>query len=72
MAASQIRISLSGKAIVITAANRDIGLGIADCCLSNDVQVVYSIDIGDVGEELNAVSQQYPGKLRAVKADVTE
>lgn len=68
---SQSKISLAGKVIAITGANRGIGLGIADCCLSNDAQAVYSIDVGDTGEEWEAVSKRYPGKLHALKADVT-
>ena len=68
---TQSRISLAGKVIAITGANRGIGLGIADCCLSNDAQAVYSIDVGDTGEEWEAVSKRYPGKLHALKADVT-
>lgn len=69
--APQKKVSLSGKIIAITGANRGIGLGVADCCLSNDAEAVYSIDIGDTGDEFEAVSKQYPGKLRAIKADVT-
>ena len=56
---------------VVTGANRGIGLGIADCCLSNDAQAVYSIDIGETGDEFKAVSDRYPGKMHAIKADVT-
>ncbi|RMY99667.1 hypothetical protein D0862_07031 [Hortaea werneckii] len=67
---TQSKISLAGKVIAITGANRGIGLGIADCCLSNDAQAVYSIDVGDTGEEWEAVSKRYPGKLHALKADV--
>ncbi|EME87421.1 uncharacterized protein MYCFIDRAFT_28682 [Pseudocercospora fijiensis CIRAD86] len=67
----QKKISLSGKVIAITGANRGIGLGVADCCLENDAAMVYSIDIGDPGEEFESVAKQHPGKLRAIKADVT-
>lgn len=67
----QKKISLSGKVIAITGANRGIGLGIADCCLENDAELVYSIDIGETGDEFESVSKQHPGKLRAIKADVT-
>lgn len=56
---------------MLHSANRGIGLGIADCCLSNDAAAVYSIDIGDTGDEFEAISKQYPGKLHAIKADVT-
>ncbi|KXT17928.1 hypothetical protein AC579_5896 [Pseudocercospora musae] len=67
----QKKISLSGKVIAITGANRGIGLGIADCCLENDASLVYSIDIGDTADEFESVAKQHPGKLRAIKADVT-
>lgn len=68
----QKQITLSGKVIAITGANRGIGLGIADCCLSNDAAAVYSIDIGETGEEFDSVAKQHPGKLHAIKADVTK
>ncbi|KAK5112806.1 hypothetical protein LTR85_011140 [Meristemomyces frigidus] len=71
-AAPQTKISLSGKVIAITGANQGIGLGIAECCLSNDAQAVYSLDIGEVGDEFLSVSKRYAGKLHAVKADVTK
>lgn len=69
---AQTKISLAGKVIAITGANRGIGLGIADCCLSNDAHAVYSIDVGETGDEWEAVSKRYPGKLHALKADVTK
>ena len=65
----QKQITLSGKVIAITGANRGIGLGIADCCLSNDAAAVYSIDIGETGEEFESVAKQHPGKLHAIKAE---
>lgn len=55
----------------ITGANKGIGLGIADCCLANDAKAVYSIDIGETGDDFKRVSDQYPGKLHAISADVT-
>lgn len=68
----QKKIQLEGKVIAITGANRGIGLGIADCCLSNGASRVYSIDIGDTGEEFAALSSKYPNQLFAVQADVTK
>jgi hypothetical protein len=65
-------IQLKEKVIAITGANRGIGLGIADCCLSNGAAKVYSIDIGDVGDEFNSLSSKFPGQLFALKADVTK
>jgi len=75
MASSQTpvkSIQLEGKVIVITGANRGIGLGIADCCLSNGAARVYSVDIGEVGDEFNDLSSKYPNKLFALQADVTK
>ncbi|EON69563.1 hypothetical protein W97_08823 [Coniosporium apollinis CBS 100218] len=66
------QINLDGKVIAITGANRGIGLGIADCCLSNGAKAVYSIDIGDTGEEFEAVSKRYSGQIHALRADVTK
>ncbi|KAK4610527.1 NADP-dependent mannitol dehydrogenase [Fulvia fulva] len=65
------QIQLAGKVIAITGANRGIGLGIANSCLSNGAEHVFSIDIGDAGEDFLAVQKKYPGKLHAIKADVT-
>jgi len=48
-----------------------IGLGIADCCLSNGASKIYSIDIGAPGDEFAALSKTYPDRLFAVQADVT-
>ena len=56
---------------IVTGANRGIGLGIAECCLSNGAAKIYSIDIGDTGEDFFAMSKRYPGQLFAVNADVT-
>jgi NAD(P)-dependent dehydrogenase (short-subunit alcohol dehydrogenase family) len=68
----QTQINLTGKIIAITGANRGIGLGIANSCLSNDAAHVYSIDISDTNEEFLAVQKKYPGRLHALKADVTK
>ncbi|KAJ1707530.1 short chain alcohol dehydrogenase [Aspergillus flavus] len=68
----QTQVTLGSKVIAITGANRGIGLGIAECCLSNGAERVYSIDIGEMGEEFLALSQRYPGKLHALNANVTE
>ncbi|WPA96766.1 uncharacterized protein RHO25_001374 [Cercospora beticola] len=68
----QKKVSLEGKVIAITGANRGIGLGIADCCMANGALAVYSIDIGETGEDFKLVSERYPGKLHAITADVTK
>lgn len=49
-----------------------IGLGIADCCLSNGASKIYSIDIGETGDEFTTLSAKYPNQLFAVQADVTK
>lgn len=64
-------IQLAGKVIAITGANRGIGLGIANSCLDNGAAHVYSIDIGETGDDFAAVAKRFPGKLHALKADVT-
>lgn len=46
-------------------------MGIAECCLSNGAAKVYSIDIGETGEDFTALSKHYPGQLFTVNADVT-
>jgi NAD(P)-dependent dehydrogenase (short-subunit alcohol dehydrogenase family) len=56
----------------VTGANRGIGLSIAECCLSNGVAKVYSIDIGETGDDFAAVAKRYPGQLSAVNANVTK
>ncbi|KAE8340240.1 hypothetical protein BDV24DRAFT_164690 [Aspergillus arachidicola] len=68
----QTQVTLGSKVIAITGANRGIGLGIAECCLSNGAERVYSIDIGETGEEFLALSRRYPGRLHALNANVTE
>lgn len=65
------KIQLAGKVIAITGANRGIGLGVASCCLDNGAAHVYSIDIGDTGDDFAAVAKHFPGQLHALKADVT-
>ncbi|KAE8422908.1 hypothetical protein BDV36DRAFT_309221 [Aspergillus pseudocaelatus] len=71
-AAPKTQVTLGSKVIAITGANRGIGLGIAECCLSNGAERVYSIDIGETGEEFAALSERYPGRLHALNANVTE
>ncbi|BCR87320.1 uncharacterized protein ACHE_31307S [Aspergillus chevalieri] len=68
----QTQVTLGGKVIAITGANRGIGLGIAECCLSNGAAKVYSIDIGETGEDFAVLYKRYPGQLFAVNANVTE
>ncbi|KAK4555833.1 hypothetical protein LTR86_007053 [Recurvomyces mirabilis] len=70
--APQTKIALSGKVIAITGANRGIGLGIANSCLSNGADQVFSIDVGETGDDFAAVQKLYPSRLHAIKADVTK
>ncbi|KAL6709337.1 hypothetical protein ACN47E_001744 [Coniothyrium glycines] len=64
-------VQLSGKIIAITGANRGIGLGIADSCLSNGASTVYSLDNDPPGPEFESLSSKYPNQLFALTADVT-
>ncbi|KAF2773382.1 NAD(P)-binding protein [Teratosphaeria nubilosa] len=66
------KIALDGKIIAITGANRGIGLGIANSCLDNGAAHVYSIDIGDTGDDFVDVQKRFPGKLHTIIADVTD
>lgn len=59
-------------ALIVTGANRGIGLGIAECCLINGAAKVYSIDFAATGEEFAGLAKQFPGKLFALNADVTK
>ncbi|KAJ5579734.1 short chain alcohol dehydrogenase [Penicillium hispanicum] len=68
----QIKIALESKVIAITGANCGIGLGIAGCCLVNGAARIYSIDIGEAGEDFQALSQHFTKQLSAIQADVTQ
>ena len=70
--APQTGVNLKGKVIAITGANRGIGLGIAECCLENGAQAIYSIDYQPAGEELAAVEKSFPGRISAVIADIRD
>jgi NAD(P)-dependent dehydrogenase (short-subunit alcohol dehydrogenase family) len=65
------RVALPGKVIAITGANRGIGLGIAQVCLANDADVVYSLDLFEPGEEFAAVQKANPKRLHYLNCDVT-
>jgi len=64
------RVTLEGKVIAITGANRGIGLGIAEVCLANSAKVVYSLDLMDPGEDFGALKKKYPN-LKYIQTDVT-
>ncbi|RJE19569.1 KR domain protein [Aspergillus sclerotialis] len=64
------RITLSEKIVAITGANRGIGLGIAEVCLANSAQTVYSLDLMDPSEDFIALQKRYPN-LKYIQTDVT-
>ncbi|KIW06998.1 uncharacterized protein PV09_02654 [Verruconis gallopava] len=68
----QTQVALNGKVIAISGANRGIGLGIAECCLQNGAQKVYSIDVAEPGNEYASLLKRFPGKLSAIAADITQ
>lgn len=53
-------------------ANCGIGLGIAECCLMNVADKVYSIDLIEPGAELKELATRVPKYFHAVTADVTK
>ncbi|TDZ34440.1 NADP-dependent mannitol dehydrogenase [Colletotrichum spinosum] len=65
-------LTLKGKIIAVTGANRGIGLGVAECCLLNGAEKVYSVDFAEPGEEFAAAAKQFPGRIAAIRANVTE
>ncbi|KAL8823218.1 MAG: hypothetical protein Q9191_006065 [Dirinaria sp. TL-2023a] len=55
----------------VTGANQGIGLGVAEVCLANSAQIVYSFDINEPGNEFNELQQKQPN-LQFIKTDVTK
>lgn len=66
------RITLEGKTIAITGANRGIGLGIAEVCLANGATAIYSLDLFEPGEEFAALAKKSAGRLHYLPCDVTQ
>lgn len=66
------QITLSEKVIAITGANRGIGLGIAEVCLSNAAKTVFSLDITEPGDEFKALAGRFPGRLEYVQTNVAD
>jgi NAD(P)-dependent dehydrogenase (short-subunit alcohol dehydrogenase family) len=65
------KVSLKGKVIAITGANRGIGLGLATVCLANDAAEIYSLDLFEPGEEFQALAAAHPKRVRYLHCDVT-
>jgi NAD(P)-dependent dehydrogenase (short-subunit alcohol dehydrogenase family) len=66
------RITLEGKIIAITGANRGIGLGIAEVCLANDAATIYSLDLYAPGPEFSALQKRLGAtRLQYIQCDVT-
>lgn len=70
----QTKLTLEGKVIAITGANRGIGLGVAESCLDNGAKAVYSIDIADQpGDEFVAAQKKHGAdRLKSIQADITK
>ncbi|KAL1889716.1 hypothetical protein Sste5346_008702 [Sporothrix stenoceras] len=72
----ETEVSLAGKIIAVTGANRGIGLGIAECALDNGAAKVYSIDVRSPGtdsdDEFVVMPNKYLGRLFSVVAEVTK
>ncbi|KAL1801329.1 hypothetical protein ACET3X_001671 [Alternaria dauci] len=65
------KVSLKGKVIAITGANRGIGLGLATVCLANDAAEVYSLDLFEPGEEFQALQKANLKRVHYLHCDVT-
>jgi NAD(P)-dependent dehydrogenase (short-subunit alcohol dehydrogenase family) len=65
------KVSLKGKVIAITGANRGIGLGLATVCLANDAAEIYSLDLFEPGEEFQALQKANPKRVHYLHCDVT-
>ncbi|KAJ5729556.1 uncharacterized protein N7483_004064 [Penicillium malachiteum] len=64
------QITLGQKVVAITGANRGIGLGIAEVCLSNSAKNVYSLDMLEPGEDFAALQKRFPN-FKYIQTDVT-
>ena len=55
----------------VTGANQGIGLGVAECCLANRAEIVYSLDVGHITNDFQALRTKYPN-LKYIQTDVTQ
>ncbi|KAL8635252.1 MAG: hypothetical protein Q9228_007239 [Teloschistes exilis] len=53
-----------------TGANQGIGLGIAEVCLANSAQTVYSLDINEPGADFEQLRQKQES-FKFIKTDIT-
>ncbi|KAL4949637.1 hypothetical protein BDW69DRAFT_188120 [Aspergillus filifer] len=65
------QVSLSGKVIAITGANQGIGLGLAEVCLANNAQHVFSLDISTPSDPFNELATKNPKRFSFIQTDVT-
>ncbi|KAL5113335.1 hypothetical protein ACEQ8H_008798 [Pleosporales sp. CAS-2024a] len=65
------KVSLKGKVVAITGANRGIGLGLAAVCLANDAEEIYSLDLFEPGDDFQALAAAHPKRVRYLHCDVT-
>ncbi|KAF3935824.1 hypothetical protein ABW19_dt0206906 [Dactylella cylindrospora] len=65
------KITLEGKVIAITGANRGIGLGLAEVCLANSAAKVYSLDLLEPTEDFLALQKRTNNRLFYIQTDVT-
>lgn len=56
--------------VIVTGANRGIGLGVADVCLGNDAKDLYSLGVSKPGEDFEALCERR-SDLQFILADVT-
>ncbi|KAL8698487.1 MAG: hypothetical protein Q9201_006542 [Fulgogasparrea decipioides] len=61
---------VSYDGVGVTGANQGIGLGIAEVCLANSAQTIYSLDINEPGPDFEGL-QQKQKNLKFIKTDVT-